>query len=295
MQQIVATLGLHRTVFTRPYRPQGHGKIEAFNRHVRRAFLAELKASRIRTLDELNEAFLAWIDVEYNDRVHGETGESPLARWRTGIAHVRYADEEQLRQAFLWRDQRMPDKSGVFTLLGTPYQVSAALARRRIELRYDPEALGELEVWCDGQFRERSRPLRVQADRRPWTRHVEPSGERPAAPSDPPRGADWLGHLVRRRDAEHFHEPTPRQLRDEALARRVAADEAVVQLLARRLDPAAFDEPAVREYLARYGPFDLSRAAAVLDRLREAGTGRDLHVRVYLDAIRDESITGGHP
>lgn len=40
----------------------GHGKIEALNRLIRRAFLAVLKASGITTLDTLNEAFWAWAD-----------------------------------------------------------------------------------------------------------------------------------------------------------------------------------------------------------------------------------------
>ena len=39
----------------------GHGKIEALNRFIRSAFLAELKSSRVSTLDALNEAFLAWM------------------------------------------------------------------------------------------------------------------------------------------------------------------------------------------------------------------------------------------
>lgn len=71
MRHIVATLGIHAIVFTKAYRPEGHGKIEAFNRLAKAAFVAEVKASSIRTLDELNEAFLAWMDLEYNRRTHG--------------------------------------------------------------------------------------------------------------------------------------------------------------------------------------------------------------------------------
>ena len=50
MKQIVATLGIHRIIYTQPYRPQGHGKIEALNKYIRNAFIAELKASSIRPL-----------------------------------------------------------------------------------------------------------------------------------------------------------------------------------------------------------------------------------------------------
>ena len=33
----------------------------------------------------LNDAFRAWVTVEYNNKVHGETGQTPLDRWRAGI------------------------------------------------------------------------------------------------------------------------------------------------------------------------------------------------------------------
>ena len=166
MRQIVATLGMHRISYTQVHRPMGHGKIEAFNRLVRSAFLAELKTSEVRTLDQLNEAFLAWAD-EYNGTLHSETGQTPLDNWREGLSQVRYADDEALRKAFLWREERTPDKTGLFSLLGVRYQVSAELARRRIEVRYDPEALEEVEVWLDGRRRERVRPFQVHAHRRP--------------------------------------------------------------------------------------------------------------------------------
>jgi len=57
---------MHRIVFTEIGRPEGHGKIEALNRLIRAAFLAELRASNITTLDQLNEAFIAWADLEYS-------------------------------------------------------------------------------------------------------------------------------------------------------------------------------------------------------------------------------------
>ncbi len=63
MHQIIASLSCHRIIYTQAYRPMGHGKIETFNRSIRGQFLAELKATPVRTLDELNEAFSAWIPV----------------------------------------------------------------------------------------------------------------------------------------------------------------------------------------------------------------------------------------
>jgi len=131
MQHIVASLGAHKVIYTREYRPEGHGKIEAFNRTVRGQFLCELKASNVTTLDQLNEAFRALIDLVYNVKPHTETGEPPLQRWKAGADRVKYADEEVLRQAFLWKEDRTPDKAGVFSLLGTQYQAGPGHARRK--------------------------------------------------------------------------------------------------------------------------------------------------------------------
>ena len=257
----------------------GHGKIEAFNRLVRSAFLAELKAASVKTLDQLNEAFLAWAD-EYNSTVHSEIAQTPIERWRAGITRVRYADDEALRQAFLWREERTPDKTGLFSLLGVRYQVGAELARRRIEVCYDPEALEEVEVWLDGRMRERVRPFQVHTHRRP-----RPEAPDAATPLDDGRPvADWLGHLVGKRAAKRIVEPAPRELAAQAMARRDEADRAVTDLLAERLDPAVFDGDAVRDFLRRYGPLDPERARVALDGL--LATARlDQHISLYLEAL----------
>jgi putative transposase len=272
MRQIVAELGIHRIVFTKAYRPMGHGKIEAFNRFATNAFIAEVKASRIKTLDELNEAFVAWADLEYNQRPHTETGAKPIDRWRT-LSSPSWADEEKLRVAFLWKENRKPDKTGVFSLFGTEYQVGPALAKQVVEVRFDPERMEELEIWHGGAFVERVKPFTVQGHRRPRAE----GGGGAAAQEEPV--ADYLDHLVKRRRKTLAEPPPPPDLR-------AAADDAVIALFADRLDPAVRDDGAVRAFLDRHGPFDIDDVRRVLDRL--AGQGADLHPSVYLEAVRRE-------
>jgi len=230
-------------------------------------------------------------DLHYNRKVHGETGETPFDRWRAGIERIKYADEEKLRQAFLWREKRTTDKAGVFSLFGVKYQAGAGLASRRIELLYDPEQLDLIEVWRKGVFQERVKPFAVRRHRRPKAR-----AENPAEPQTEPTtpAADWLGHLVAQRREQGFLEPTPRQLAERAVARRVEADQAIVDLLAETLDEAVFDEAAIRDYLERYGPFDIERARSVLERMLADGGRPDHHVTLYLDAIRNH-IGGERP
>lgn len=275
MKQVVAALGIHRMVFTTPYRPQGHGKVEAFNRLCNSAFIAEVKASTITTLDALNAAFGAWVDRFYNLREHSEISQTPRDRWRAGIDKVRHIDEEVLRRAFLWSDTRKADKSGVFSLFGCRYQVGADLANRKVELRYDPEHLGELEVWSGGRFAERVRPFEVQRHRRP--KKVEPVPEVPAKPT-----ADWLGHLVSERQADLAADPEA-ELRRE-LERRRLLDVGVIDVLRDRLDPDVMDADAVRTWLERYGPLEPEPIASLLD-LALPTMGCSLHVQQYLDMV----------
>lgn len=282
MKQVLAALGVHRKkpIHTVVNRPEGHGKIEALNKFIRGNFLSELKASTITTLDELNEAFVAWVALEYNTKNHSETGQAPLDRWRAGADRVEYADEERIRQGFTWRETRKADKSGILSLFGVKFQVGPDLSNRRVQVRYDPEDLHEIEVWYDEAFRERLKPFEVA----PW--------RRPKPPTAPPPSAepvvDWLAHL-REQHADATHrEPDPRAWRDELVAKRQANVVALVDLLAERLDPHVVDVPAIRAFAARFGPFDLEAAAAVLDRLLERHPA-DLHVQFYLEHIRKEA------
>jgi len=286
VKQIAAELGIYRVVYTRPYRPEGHGKIEALNRYIRAAFLAEVAASNITTLEELNEAFVAWLDKEYNNRVHGETRETPRTRWEHGIDAVRFADEENLRQAFLWTETRKADKTGVFKLFGIKYQVGPGLGRRRLQIRYDPEALHEVEIWRDGAFVQRSRPLFVSAHRRP--RQVEEvSDEKQEAPV-----ADYLGHLVAKRRAEGIVEPPPKALAKKAKAKREQNTKNIIALLDDRLEEGVVASADVRTFMDTYGPLDIDLAEIAIDELLQSGAPKDLPVSVYLGSMRDAAKGG---
>ena len=286
VKQMAAELGIHRVVHTQPHRPEGHGKIEALNSYIRSAFLAELEASSISTLDELNEAFVAWADLEYNDRVHEEIGETPRIRWERGVGDIRFAEEEKMRRAFLWTETRSPDKSGVFSLFGIKYQVGPGLGRRKVQVRFDPEALHQVEVWTDGNFQQRVKPLNVSAHRRPKQKEEAPRDEK-AAPV-----VDYLGYLVKKRRKLGPGEPTPKELSDKARELREHNTREIIELLDDRLDDGVVDSAAVRDFMDRYGPFDSGLAELALDEMLASGAGKDLHASVYLGAMRD-AIVGG--
>jgi putative transposase len=210
-----ATLGIQR-ILARPYSPQAKGKIERFFRFVRSDFLPELALSTVRTLDDLNQCLLAWIEVVYHRKVHSETGQAPLDRFRQDTApSVRPVDPLTLRNAFLFRIDRRVSKSGDVTLQGNRYTVPAFLVSQTIELRYDPFDLAVIEIWLNGQYLAQAHPARLQTSVQPG---LTPDPTPPApAPSTGVDYLDWLRQEHQRLPREQLPPiPFPRLSSDEA-------------------------------------------------------------------------------
>lgn len=128
---------LHRT--TLPYTPQQNGKQEVFWAQVEGRLVAMLEGVPDPTLELLNRATQAWVEMEYHKTVHSETKQGPLERWLDGPSVGRPSpDPEALRMAFtseVSRTQRQSD--GTLSLGGVRFEVPARfrhLAKSR--LRY---------------------------------------------------------------------------------------------------------------------------------------------------------------
>jgi putative transposase len=194
LDTICATLGVQRILGT-PYYPEGRGKIERFFQFVQSDFLPELAASSVETLPLLNESLMAWLEVVYHCKVHSETGQAPLERYRQDeTPTTRPVDPTELRQAFAHRDQRKVTKTATFDFKGNRYRVADYLRGRTIELRYDPFDLSHIEIWFDSTF------LQVaELDRLVTTVHpdVEPD---PVPVVPPDEGLDYLALLRNERE-----------------------------------------------------------------------------------------------
>ena len=132
-----------------PYQAYCKGKIEAANKIIKNQFQREAQRAGIRTLDELNSAFWAWMDLEYNPRLLAATGQSPDARFRDGLPHDqrRISDLEQFNALFLWRERRTVSKYGRIKLHGNQYPVTAVPHGTVVEVRFDPYDLAQLAIY----------------------------------------------------------------------------------------------------------------------------------------------------
>jgi len=155
---ICASLGIQRILAT-PYAPEGKGKVERFFGFVRSDFLPELKRSSVTSLAHLNQSLLAWLEVVYHRKLHSETGQAPLERFRQDPAPTtRSVEPTSLRQAFLHRDQRKVTKTATISFQGNRYRLPDYLRGQSIELRYDPFDLSHLELWLNDTFLQLAQP-----------------------------------------------------------------------------------------------------------------------------------------
>jgi putative transposase len=175
------------------------GKIERFFRSCRDRFLVELSDRGDLDLGELNRLFGAWLEVVYHQRVHSETGQTPLARFATAGPLVS-PSPELLREAFLWSENRMVTKTATVSLFANDYEVDPALIGRRCDLLFDPFDLTVIEVRHQDRPFGLAKPVRID-------RHVHPKAQALIEPPPAPTGIDYLGLLAAQRDAELAGEP----------------------------------------------------------------------------------------
>ncbi len=121
------------------------------------------------SLAVLNEATLAWVEMEYHRKPHRETGQPPLTRFADGPSVSRESpSSDRLRLAFTRQVTRTQRKSdGTFTLDGVRFEVPsryrhldhlAAHAKSRLDLtppqEEDWRRLEEALRAIEGRFEE---------------------------------------------------------------------------------------------------------------------------------------------
>lgn len=161
LTRICGKLGIHLS-HSRPYRPQGRGKIERLFRFIDTSFLPEvyklIEEGTITSLAELNTAVTSWVDGYYHQRKHGTTKVTPAERLASASPRKKLPFNE-LTEIFLWEENRQADKTACVKLQGNLYEIDSELARKKVTLRFDPFDLTEIQVWYNGQRFNNAKPL----------------------------------------------------------------------------------------------------------------------------------------
>ena len=149
LELVCAKLGII-LIHSRPYIPQGRGKIERFFRTVRMQFLPRLSPEDTKSIEAINRALWGWIEGEYHQAPHkGLSGDAPLDRWAMSADALRLPPADaDLDTLFLLEAKRRVQRDRTVSLRGVLYEVDATLVGETVTLRFDPARLGQpVEVW----------------------------------------------------------------------------------------------------------------------------------------------------
>jgi len=130
------------------------GKIEVVMKAFKR-FQSEAILANFQTLQELNSTLIAWIEVEYNNKINSTTGETPNARWFNNITKHpprRVTDLDAFNALFLWRSEKTIDKYAKIRFQLNTYPIRGLPVGSNIELRYNPFDLSEVQVYHEDSF-----------------------------------------------------------------------------------------------------------------------------------------------
>jgi len=195
LARIAASLGI-LIVHSRPYQPEGRGKIERFFRSLREQFLDNLDRKLSVSLEELNQRLGAWIEL-YHRTEHDGIGTTPLLRWQRDIGRIRQLPPStDLRRLFFYRLYRLVRGDSTFRLDKAFYEAPAHLAGKTIEVRFDPSNLSPVELYFQGEAQGLARPVDPVVNAKLPFPKPAPS----AAPE--PTGINFVELLAQKKDQE---------------------------------------------------------------------------------------------
>jgi putative transposase len=271
-----------KLVHSKPYRAEGRGVIERFNRTLKEQFEAEVRErEEPLTLDELNAYFEAWLAERYHRDVHSETGEAPAVRFASA-QDLRAAPEAELLDELLrLRERRSVHKKwSTVEVDARRYLVDPALRGRKVDVLHDPFAPEYVLVVFDGRVIQRA--FLQQPGQTP------PKPSPPASPSGP--ATDYLALLRADFEKRAQAELSALRLRPARPSTELPLPELVSLLEACRGCLLGPDERTRTSALWRkLRPLD---PALVRDALAQAQRriGLRLHLDVYLEHLQSHLV-----
>jgi len=160
-EQISASLGI-ALIHSRPYCPQGKGKIERWFKTVRSSFLGDYK---LTTIEQLNADIKVWIENEYNQKKHSATGQKPLERFVSNTLCLRIAPKN-LSDHFRKQIVRRVEKDRTIRIGGLLFEAPIQLIKKRVTLLYHEERPDLVEVIWDEKSYGMIRPVDVHVNYR---------------------------------------------------------------------------------------------------------------------------------
>ena len=166
LKNICGHLGIN-LLHSRPYKPQGKGKIEKFFQLVESSFKSEamllINDGKIRTLEDLNKYFFVWVDRFYNQRIHSSTKQKPMGMWEADGTAIKKLDLNSIYEAFLYEVEKSVSKTGIIRVDTNEYEVETILSGKKTQVRFDPYDMSTgIRVYFEGKQYKDATPLKIR-------------------------------------------------------------------------------------------------------------------------------------
>jgi putative transposase len=135
---------------TLAYSPYQNGKQENFWTRVEGRLMAMLENLDTLSLGKLNEATLAWVELEYNRQLHSETKQTPIDRFLDGPTVGRPCPAwAALQESFTLEESRTQRRSdGTITVGGVRFEVPGPYRTlQQVRIRYARWDLSYVLLW----------------------------------------------------------------------------------------------------------------------------------------------------
>lgn len=132
-----------------PYSPYQNAKQEVFWALIEGRLLPMLEGVKELTLEQLNEATLVFMELEYNRRLHSELGCAPITRFLKDPNVVRSSPtSDELRRSFRMQVSRKQRRSdGTLTVEGVRFELPSRFRHlEKVTLRYARWELSVVEL-----------------------------------------------------------------------------------------------------------------------------------------------------
>ena len=122
-----------------PHTPTSKAKIERWFRTMKDHWMAELNMNDYKTLDELRESLMKYVQ-KYNQSVHNSLdGKTPQDRFFDESNLIRRIDDDAIDKIFLLEIERKVSNDNVVVINQVEYEVDYKYAGQRLLLRYSPD------------------------------------------------------------------------------------------------------------------------------------------------------------
>jgi transposase InsO family protein len=154
--------------FCAAYSPESKGKVERSYGTAKSRFYEEAKHAGLRSLDELNKFWFAWLTREYHHAEHSALNMTPIERWRQDeeAGFIQQVSTEQIRRALMVRETRKVHiRTGTIRLNNRCYQLKPESAGQKVEVLYEAnKTCGTVEIWKEGKMIEIAKEVVPGAD-----------------------------------------------------------------------------------------------------------------------------------